>query len=132
MKKKEFDSKSLIFFGLAAFSGSLLIILTHIIRSSRLFSNGSTGNFIFGIMPNFAGSLLIIGILNIFHQYFSRKKIEITISLIITYSLIAFFSLFIYELVQFYIWNYKIDVNDIVASLVGCLLMIFLSRIVFK
>ena len=132
MGKSELDLKSLRYFGYATLCGIALIILTKFVRSYHLFHKGSTGEFIFGVMPNFAGAFMLIGMSNLFHQFLSNKKVEINFKTIAFYSLISFFSLFAWEIVQFYAWHYNIDINDIIASFLASSLILLISGIFFK
>jgi hypothetical protein len=98
-------------------SGMALVLLTRLVRP-HLGIFPSSIVFIFGILPNFGAALslpflIYIFIIRFLHIELGNAKHLIYFALAIV---IAFLSLSVWEIAQFKLWGYPIDIDDIIAT----------------
>ena len=120
--KKELDihPDKLRYSSYAVLTGMGLVILTHLIRPN-LTGDKSVINFIFGVLPNFGGAFALPFIFMImFQSKISRINFSVKTTFFLSVS-ITLFVLILWEFLQFIIWNYPVDIYDLIMTLAGVL-----------
>jgi hypothetical protein len=106
-----------------AIGGMMLVMATHLIRPILgMFPKGI--GFVFGVLPNFGAGLSIPFLIFMLVTNFWRlglKRVNLT-ALFLSSLLITFLGLTAWEVIQFKIWGFSMDRNDILATGVSELL----------
>jgi len=110
-------SKKLLIITLA---GMGLVLFTHVLRGCLPDPLPAAG-FILGVLPNFGAGLGLPGVVYILAGLIfgpEKTRARQRISMLLA-AAIAVIALFDWELVQFFAWDYPIDLYDLLASLAG-------------
>jgi hypothetical protein len=100
-----------------AIGGMMLVLATHLLRPiSGVFPQGIV--FVFGVLPNFGAGLSLPFMICMLVMRFWRlelKQVNLT-ALVVSSLIITFLGLTAWEVLQFKIWGFPMDRNDILAT----------------
>ncbi|MDR0829382.1 MAG: hypothetical protein LBN95_04620 [Prevotellaceae bacterium] len=122
------DKRLLLLAAIGFLSMFAVIVIKGFLRDWHLHLS-PIGIFLQGTLPNFfAGT----GICAMFFSVLKNNFGINTIKSIIYAFLITFFGLTFWELLQYLIWAYPVDIYDIMMSFIGCVLIVILVLILYR
>lgn len=125
------ELRIIVFLGIASFL--FIIIIKGIVRPLHM-EYSMVGTILQGVLPNFfaASGFSAFSFIYITFFLFKRKANNVISKAIFLSLTLPFLVLFIWEYLQFFIWQYPIDYQDIIASAFGSgiivILLIFLTK----
>lgn len=110
-------SRQILLARIFAIGGLVLVMATHLLRPmSGMFPQGIL--FVLGVLPNFGAGIslpFLIYMLVIIVWRLELKSVNLT-ALFVSSLIITFLALTAWEVIQFKIWGFPIDRNDILAT----------------
>jgi hypothetical protein len=110
-------SRQLLLARTAVIGGMMLVIVTHLVRPiSGLFPQGIV--FVMGVLPNFGAGLSLPFLILLLVMNFWRVKLkhkQLTVLFVLSV-IITFLGLTAWEVIQFKMWGFPMDRNDILAT----------------
>ena len=115
--KKYMTHRQLLLARTLAVGGMMLIIITHLLRPiSGMFPQGIV--FAFGVLPNFGAGLslpflVVLLVMTLWRLELKRRNLT---TLFVSSLLFTFLGLTAWEIIQFKLWGFPMDRNDIFAT----------------
>jgi hypothetical protein len=110
-------SRQILLARIFAIGGMMLVIATHLVRPILGMFPEEVA-FVFGVLPNFGAGLSLPFLLVMLMMIFWRlelKSVKFT-ALFVSSLIITFLALAAWEIIQFKVWGFPMDRNDILAT----------------